>query len=319
MLILEDLTAEVRDTNAFHWHLGEHSQQNNTNAVLMYGYNAPTNTEYGEHCRDFKRKIFFNNWSPCEFAQARGVNDHDAFSYDDGYDQVYSICPYTNKWLNSLGLDKQYRDIFYPFHTSIIPSVSEKKYDVIYHGGIHGPEHFSCLYVMREVNYRYVRMTHSINENTMQCLKYATNTNLSFHEKIDLVAQTKVSVCYNFVHINPEHIPHIKSYDNWHNNEAFSEVGKWNIMPQFKTRMHEAAISRTLNLVQRDRWNIAEKYYEPERDFVYFENDYDLKNKIDHVLQNWESYQEVIENAYNKAMLYTTEKFVDVIRQGEEW
>ena len=100
--------------------------------------------------------------------------------------------------------------------------------------------------------------------------KLKNKENLTFQEKISLVANTKISVCYNIVHVNPEHIPHIQSYDNWQHNKAFSEVGKTNIMPQFKTRMHEAAISKTLNLVYKDNWNIAEQYYEPDKEFLYF-------------------------------------------------
>ena len=76
-----------------------------------------------------------------------------------------------------------------------------------------------------------------------------------------MVAETKISVCYNIVHVAPQHIPAIKSYSQWESNEAFKEVEKRNVMPQFKTRAHEAAISRTLNLVQRDPWNIIERYY----------------------------------------------------------
>ena len=47
-----------------------------------------------------------------------------------------------------------------------------------------------------------------------------------------------------------EHTLNIKSWNNWSENEAFSEIDKTNLMPQFKTRMHEAAISKTLNLIQ---------------------------------------------------------------------
>ena len=109
----------------------------------------------------------------------------------------------------------------------------------------------------------------------------------------------------------------IKSYEKWQENEAFSEVEGWNVKPQFKTRMHEAAISRTINLVMKDNWNVAERYYKPNEDFLYFEDKKDLKNKIDDVLNNWKDYENMIENAYNKAMNYTTEKFVEKIRNDK--
>ena len=318
MLILGDLSIEVPDTNAYHWNLEEHSVDSPTD-VLMYGYNASANPELHDQCSSFARKVYFNNWSPCEFTQRLPHNNKSGFDYDEYFTDVYSICPYTVAWLNSRQLERQYKNVFYPFRKSLIPQEQSKQYDVIYHGGIHGQEHVNCLLVMREFNYRYVTMTHHINSLTHRCLPMATNLDLSFAEKINLVAKSKISVCYNLVHLLPPHIEALKTYENWEDNEAFAEVGRRNVMPQFKTRAHEAAISRTLNLVHRDRWNIMERYYKPESEFIYFDDEWDLRNRIKDVLENWEDYQEVIENAYQRAMNYTAEKFVDLIRSGEEW
>jgi hypothetical protein len=317
MLILEDLSAEVPDTNAYHWDLKALSDETEQNSVLMYGYNASQNKQFHEKCESYGRKIYFNNWAPCEFAQRRDHNGNDAINYDQFFNEVYSICPYTSDWLNTKGLGRQYKEVFYPYNKKIIPSNFEKEYDVIYHGGLHGQEHIDCLEVMMSYKYRYCSMTHHINSTTQSFLPFATNTNLQFQDKINLVAKTKISICYNLVHINPEHVPAIKSYDGWKENEALSQLDKWNVMPQFKTRMHEAAISRTLNLVLKDDWNIAEKYYTPEEDFIYFENKKDLRAKIDSVLNNWEDYEKMVDNAYNKAMNYTTEKFVEKIRNDK--
>ena len=115
MLILKDLSAEVPDTNAFHWNLEDLSDESNTDEVLMYGYNASDNGAFFDRCENFKRKIYFNNWAPCEFAQMR-TDEHDAFLKEERFDEVYSICPYSNKWLNELGLNREYKNIFYPFH-----------------------------------------------------------------------------------------------------------------------------------------------------------------------------------------------------------
>ena len=100
MLILKDLSAEVPDTNAFHWELEEHSDDANLDTVLMYGYHASENMEFFEKCREHQRKIYFNNWAPCEFAQARSKN-YDAFAKEEKFDEVYSICPYSNRWLTT--------------------------------------------------------------------------------------------------------------------------------------------------------------------------------------------------------------------------
>jgi hypothetical protein len=317
MLILGDLSGEVPDTNSYHWNLDQLSDDSNQESVLMYGYNSSQNKDFHERCSSFERKIYFNNWAPCEYAQFKDHNNKNAFNYDENFNEIYSICPYTSEWLNSKNLGRKYKEIFYPYNKKIIPLNFEKEYDVIYHGGLHGEEHIDCLEVMMSYNYRYCSMSNHINSTTRAFLPYATNTNLQFQDKINLVAKTKISVCYNLVHVNPEHVPAIRSYDGWSENYAFSQVGQWNVMPQFKTRMHEAAISKTLNLVMKDDWNVAERYYTENEDFIYFENKKDLRNKINDVLNNWQDYEKIIDNAYNKAINYTTEKFVEKIRNDK--
>jgi|TARA_R100000049_G_C1940412_1_gene84486 hypothetical protein len=315
VLILKDLSAEVPDTNAFHMKLEEFSEEDNRDTALMYGYDSAHNKDFHERCRDFKRKIYFNNWAPCEFAHLQDHNGKTPIEYDDYFDEIYSICPYTSKWLNDKKLGREYKPIFYPFCQSLIPPTLEKQYDVIYHGGIHGKEHIECLKTMVKFNYRFCTMTNHINQLTMRCLPYATNANLNFQEKINLIAKTKISVCYNLVHLNETYLPAIKTYDRWEENEAFNTVGRWNVLPQFKTRMHEAAISHSVNLVFRDEWNVVEDYYEPDKEFLYFENREDLENKIVDIVNDWESYQEILENAYTKAQQYTTTKFIERIEE----
>ncbi len=318
MRIEEILTAEIPDTNAFHFKMSKDSTDDGK-TILSYGYNASFNPFIKEISTSYGRKVFFNNWAPCEFAQSVDHFGRTPMNYDDGFTEVYSICPYSNKWLNTMGFDRKYRDIFYPFNANLIPEHTEKEYDVIYHGGIHGQEHLDCIEAMKKFNYRYCSMTRGINEQTSICLKDATNVDLEFKDKIGLVEKCKISVCYNFAHIKPEHISNIKSWERWNENEAFSEVDGMNIMPQFKTRMHEAAISKTLNLVQKDKWNIAEKYYEPDTEFIYFTDKQDLEDKIKEITSNWEDYIPIVEKAYIKSLNYTTNKFLGIIEQNQEW
>ena len=313
MLILEDLSAEIPDTNSYHWNLKELSNDDGKN-VLMYGYNSSANKHFHDRT-DKYNKIYFNNWAPCEFAQERDHNGFTPFEYDYRFDKIYSICPFTTEWLNNLHQNDKYKYIFYPFNKNLIPQIQEKKYDVIYHGGIHGKEHISALRTMKNYNYRYCTMTHGINNLTRHFLPMATNTNLQFKDKINLVAESKISICYNLVHVMEDQIKRILNRPRVSENKAFSTVGAWNVMPQFKTRIHEAAISRTLNLVRRDKWNVIEDFYEPDREFIYFDNESELSEKIDDILANWNNYQDVIENAFNKSLNYTTENFISKIQE----
>lgn len=309
MKIIEDLSIEVPDTNAHHWSLKDYSRDSNEN-VLFYGGGSPKNKGVLAEHETFKRRMFFNNWAPCEFAQP--IVDDTSF-----FNEIYSICPYTCKWLNKKEESNRWRPIFYPYNKKIIPNHFEKKYDVIYHGGIHGQEHVDCLNVMKAFNYRYCTMTSYINGTTQAMLPFATDVNLSFQEKVNLVAESKISVCYNIIHVFPDHVPNIQSHDNWKANEAFSEVGKRNIAPQFKTRIHEAAISRTLNLVMKDKWNIIEEYYKPDEEFVYFEDARDLREKITEITNNWSKYQSIVDRAFEKSKDYQIENFLKTIQDYE--
>lgn len=311
MLILEDLSAEVPDTNAFHWNLKKFSNDDEKN-VLFYGYNASKNEMFLKKTEGYNR-LYFNNWAPCEFAQF-SVHGLSPLDYEKNFNTIYTICPYSAEWINNMKLGRKYKSTFYPFCESLIPENQEKVYDVIYHGGIHGKEHIDCLKTMSKYNYRYCTMTSYINNLTRFHLPYATNVNLKFKEKMNLVAKTKISVCYNLVHVEPRHFEAIKQCRNYKKNQAFSTLGKWEVMPQFKTRMHEAAMSKTLNLVQKDEWNIAELYYEPDKEFIYFTDKKDLDKKIREVLSDWESYSKITENAYKKCMSYTTDKFIEKIK-----
>lgn len=314
MLILEDLSAEIPDTNSHHWNLKNFSNDVD-GKVLMYGYNSSNNNVFHKQTEGYK-KIYFNNWAPCEFAQEKDHNNKTPLNYDSKFDVVYSICPYTVSWLNELNLGREYKYIFYPFCESLVPEQNQKLFDVIYHGGIHDRNHVECLRVMKEFNYRYCTMTDHINPLTRFHLSDATNTNLKFKEKINLVSQTKISICYNFVDVKGEHRERILRLPEYSKNVAFERLQDQKIMPQFKTRFHEAAISKTLNLVMRDHWNIIEDFYCPDDDFIYFDNKEDLKNKINMITNDWSDYQNIIENAYQKSLNYTTKKFVKKI-EGE--
>jgi spore maturation protein CgeB len=67
-----------------------------------------------------------------------------------------------------------------------------------------------------------------------------------------------------------------------------------------------------LILCKKDNWNIIEKWFEPNKEFLYFENEIDLENLITEILKNYDKYQIIINNAYNKAINnYTTRHFVE--------
>jgi hypothetical protein len=309
MKIYKKLILEIPGTNTHYFNLDEFNDDNCEDAIY-YGY---TFLEYGTDnnlLTKHKRNCYLNVTMPTEFCSPQSTNADDHFS------EIWTICPYSAKWLNEIKNTNKYKTTFYPFNKKDIPTNSEKKYDVIYHGGIHGDVYVKILESIKNFNYRYVTQTHGINQLTQNYLSYATNTNLTNSEKLNLISECKISICLNYFTIrNQSDMLNVKSRVEWYKNDAFKHVDDLKIIPQFKSRCNEAAFSKTLNLIQRDPWNVIERYYEPD-EFVYFDNVEDLPSMIQEILNNWSKYIPVIEKAYKKSLNYTTEEMYKMIKNN---
>jgi len=313
MRVIKNMSAEVPDTNGFYFRLDELSDETSRDN-LYNGYNS-----IHDNFTEGDRQVVLNIWMPTEFAQLKDHFNNNALEYNEQATEVYGVCPFTIKWLNEVDKDREYKYIFYPINKKDLPLEGTKKYDICYFGGIHSQLHLDGLTTMFKYNYRYMSMTHGINQRTQYCLLYATDLNLSHSHKIERVGECKISLCYNVVPAEAQHLSAIRTYPNWNDNKAFADVHSLGYFPQFKSRMHEAAMAKTLNLVYRDPWGITEDYYTPEEEFVYFDSSDNLQEKIDEILNNWDSYEGIVEGAYNKALNYTTENMIQIINKGEVW
>ena len=69
-------------------------------------------------------------------------------------------------------------------------------------------------------------------------------------------------------------------------------------------------------LVKRDPWNIIEYWFEPDKEFIYYDNEEDLPEIINGILSNWEDYESIIDNAFEKAINnYTTDHFMEIVKR----
>ena len=307
MKVIKNLSVEIPGTNTHYFNLNELSDENSDECIL-YGYTFLENGADKNILNKHKRNVYLNVTMPTEFCSPQSTGA------DDIFDEIYSICPYSNKWLNEIKNTDKYKTTFYPYNKKDIPSNYEKKYDVIYHGGIHGDVYVSLLESIKKFNYRYSTQTHGINQLTQSYLSYATNTNLTNDEKLNLISECKISVCLNYFTVRSStDVNYIKNRTDWQKNEAFKHIDDLKIIPQFKSRCNEAAFSKTLNLVQRDPWNIIEKYYEKD-EFVYFDSINDLPITIKNILDNWENHIPIVERAYKKSLNYTTQELYKIIK-----
>jgi DNA-directed RNA polymerase subunit F len=217
------------------------------------------------------------------------------FDYDKYFFKIFSICPYTTKWLNSIyGTNREHT--FIPIcHKE---QSTEKLYDIIYAGHIYEGNIENDVSILKHFNYRIVSNT----DHPMTTNKCATH-----NEKLRLIAQSKISLVHNLLYPTIDHIDFIKTIPEYHKNEAFSLLD-WGIVPQIKGRTFEAALCKSLILCQRDPFNVIEHYFDPNKDFIYYDKEH-IKEQITDILDNYEIYLPIIESAYSKAQQYTTESF----------
>lgn len=191
--------------------------------------------------------------------------------------------PYVDKILTILnpeisGRTSKRQSAFYPTNDSLTElfAHSEKKYDVIYTGYAMGDHIAMIVDTVTDFNYRWVSFSNDPR---------VTDRNITYLEKLQKISQSKIDVCQGLVPNNT---------------------------PQTKSRYFEAAFCRSLILMYKDDWNCIEEWFTPDVDFIYFESQQELKEKIKHITENYEDYLHIVDNAYNKAMNeYTTEKFIE--------
>lgn len=316
MRIVNDPAGDYPDGPTVKINLIKHDDLEDKSNVLFYGYNSVFNEHLRSYFKNFTKKILLNLWMPTEFNGPAALTDGKTFWQPDGnylkyFDIIYSICPYTIKWLKEICKDNRYKYIYHPFASPKDyngPELNyEKIYDVCYFGGMHGPYHIEMAKIIKNYN---SRISYIIPN------EYTTDVGLTHHQKMQMVANSKISIVFNQCPLAEKHIQSIKSYSDWEKNEAFCGVNlDIPVMPQYKCRTAEAAYGKSIILVQKDRWNIIEHFFSKD-EFIYFENINDLKEKIDFILKNYSIYTEMIEKAYKKSLLMDGTAAFNIIKNN---
>jgi len=134
---------------------------------------------------------------------------------------------------------------------------------------------------------------------------------ITHDEKLKLNGKSKISITYALLFMKGE-MGLISQIPYWNECEAFKDYDNTGFVPQMKTRVYEAAFSKSIILHLRDSWNVIENWFEPEKEFIYYDNEKDLEDKIHEILNNYGDYYHIAENAYNKAINnYTTKHYIE--------
>ena len=293
MKIVADYSGEYQDMINSYYNLEQYDDDSKSE-VLFQGYSTSINNELKEKYKDFNKRIYINLEAPCAYTSTTTCNDEQTYFTD-----VYTICPYSAKWLNET-TNTKFTAIPFPYSKKCFEHIdynAPKEYDVMYMGHLMCAEHLSIINIMK--NYKYIHTSLSPFQEPYN----PTHINISSSDKWDLLSKSKVSIAMNLAPLVGDHIPNIMKYNGWEKNEAFKNMSS-GYMPQFKPRVIESMMCKTLVLVKYDDWNVIENWFEPNKHFIYWYSLEDLFYKLYHIVNNYKTYQPIVEAAFEKVQEY---------------
>lgn len=279
---------------------------NSTEEVLMNGGAWIYENDIKEPYRDYKRKCLLALWSPCEFTAHSGYYHFDHYDF---FTEVYCVCPFTCKFMNDHYGYEKFKYIPYPYTNLDVTEFGNYDADCSWMGSIHGDDHIEGVKAL--LGFKYKFLTSQRNTWMRHPLEFTACTHvlLPNDEKLKQLSKCRSSLSFNMIYMSPASVKNdFKAF------ERFDE----GIMPQFKVRTHEIASCKSLMIVKKDPWNLIEDFYEPGKEFVYFENFDELREIISEVSTNFEKFEPIIEAAYKKSLNYTTEKIYRYIQTNDE-
>ena len=270
--------------------------------VLMNGVEWIYNDEIKKPYQDYKRKSLLALWSPCEFT---GKEDYYHFEHYDFFDDVFCVCPFTCEFMNEHFGYEKFHYIPYPFSNYSVKEFGQYDADCSWMGSVSGQDHILALETLFKFNYKFI----TSQKNTWMFHPYefkkCTHVGLSPHDKLVELSKCKSSLSFNMIYMSPA-----SKKNNFKAFEYFDQ----GFMPQFKVRTHEITSSKSLMIVKKDPWNLVEDFYEPDKEFIYFENCDELEDILNDVIKSFDKYQKIIQNAYTKSKSYKVEKIYEYIK-----
>jgi hypothetical protein len=274
--------------------------------VLMNGAAWIYHHQIKEQYKDYKRRCLLALWSPCEFT-ARA--DYYHFDHYDFFTDVYCICPFTCNFMNEHYGYEKFKYIPYPYTNYSVKEFGNYDADCSWMGSIHGEDHIRSIETMMNFKYKFL----TSQRNTWMRHPYefgnCTHVMLPNEQKLIELSRCRSSLSFNMIYMSPA--------SKKNNLQAFERFNE-GIMPQFKVRNHEIASSKSLLLVKKDPWNLMEDFYQPEEEFIYFENFDELKERIQDVSVNFEKYEDIVEAAFLRSKNYTAERIYRYIQTNDK-
>ncbi len=201
---------------------------------------------------------------------------------EEFFDKILTINPIFVKNKNELLGRNLYEHVFFPYSHRYILNSFDKTNDIIYTGN---------------KDYFDVCKNLSKNHEIIWVGADGNQGRVSYEKKINLISSSKISISHSIIDFTD-----ITDYINSHENIIHNVNG---IIEQHKARTIEAAFNKSIILHIKTGQNIIEEFFEEGVDFLYYE-----EGLVDEILNNYEKYTYLSENAFNKALTnYTSEHF----------
>tara|TARA_R110000824_G_scaffold27012_4_gene92243 strand:- start:6448 stop:7401 length:954 start_codon:yes stop_codon:yes gene_type:complete len=277
-----------------------------TENILMNGAAWLYEKNLRDKYKDYKRRCLLAFWSPCEFTSQEGkyhFEDYDFFT------EVYCVCPFTCKFMNDHFGYEKFRYVPYMFTNRSVQEFGNYDADCSWMGSIHGQDHISAIETMMKFEYKFLTSQRNTWMRHPYEFEKCTHVFLPNDEKLVQLSKCKSSLSFNMIYMSPS-----SKKNNFQAFEKFDE----GIMPQLKARTFEIASCKSLLLVKKDPWNLIEDFFEPNKEFIYFDNFDELEDIIRDVSNNFDKYQDIVEAAYLRNQNYTVENIYRYIKEDDK-
>ena len=337
MKVVNDFRGHYDDSLERHYKYEKFGDESET-SVFLHGDGCIQNCEdYFESYKDCSKRVAFNYEHPSGWQTENLSAEYAKRSADTEkfFHAIYTVCPYTADWLNANQGEERFVASCHPFELEDAKTEDEdfvKEYDALYWGGIHHQDHIDIVDIISKYKYNFITLGyeywpvlhgyenqkryhtdidyyHKINS----CIDLITKVDIPRKEMWDTIRKTKITITNNLLYCSEAQAAAPKKLEGWEKNRAFDHLDD-RIVPQLKTRVIESAFNKSLLLVKRDPWNVIEYWFEPDKDFIYYEDKKDLADKVEEISTNWEKYRNIPESAYKKSIEnYTTKHLLSKI------
>ena len=251
----------------------------------------------------------------CEYPQEWLFESNDGLIHmrEREFDRILTIEPTLVENRNrQLGMEK-YQYVFLPTSAKRVPTNFHKTNDVFFSGHLLGDRYPLHSQIIQPILEKYQN-----NSRVVSGEGASGGSGISYDEKLQANAQSKISIVYNHQIVFESTMDRATQISD---TISLGEDTTGNHSHgQLKYRTFEAFLSKTVVLCYEDSHNLIADWATPGEHFLYYSSAEELDSKIDHVLNHYDDYQDMIESSHKHALEnFTTEAFFNKFLKDLKW